>query len=109
MDNVYYQANWWIQGDEPVPASELTNIWDSRWEEVDPWPTHAIALPDSGSESGAGGSGGIDKVLAPIVAVTERDHDSEHRQTAGRGIFGLLGKIFAGNIRGLGYGGLAVD
>jgi chitodextrinase len=84
MDNVCYQANWWTQGDEPVPASELTNIWDSPWEEVDPCPAQAIAPPDSGSESGAGGSGGIDKMPAPIV-VTEEGDDSDMAATEGAG------------------------
>lgn len=72
-----YKANWWTQGDEPVPASQLTNIWDSPWEEENPCPTQPIAPPDSGSESGAGGSGAIDKMPAPILVSMGENDESD--------------------------------
>jgi hypothetical protein len=40
-----------------------------------------IAPPDSASESGAGGSGGIDKMPVPIVATAEGDDDSDTEAT----------------------------
>ena len=72
---VCYKANWWTQGDEPVPASELANIWDSPWEELSSCPDQPIAAPDSSSESGAGGGGAMDKMPAPIVADVNEDDE----------------------------------
>ena len=64
-----------------MPAEELSNVWDSPWEEVTPCPDKAIAPPSSGSGSGAGGIGAIDKMPEPIVSETGEDDDANSAAT----------------------------
>lgn len=38
-----YKAKWWTQGNEPTPAANLVNLWDSPWEQLGACPTDASA------------------------------------------------------------------